>query len=317
MGFFEEFEALRLKTPRLFNINIGSQNSDYCTHSDKNKNCYLLFAANFNEDCLYGGIVLSSRDCVDITYCDKNELCYECVDLEGSYNCNFSQDIKNCTDVIFCYDCIGCQNCFGCAGLRQKQYYFLNQPLSKEEYQKRLKELDYRSPAGRKRASTLLEEVKLKVPHRSMRGANNQNCFGDYINNSKNCFMGFNVYECEDVYYAQDIFRAKDSMDIMFAEGAELCYECFSFGLGTYNCNFCSYIRICSDCEYCELCFSCKNCFGCVGLQNKQYYILNQPYSREDYFKKIAEIKEKLKREDLYGRHHLPTTYKFEDTAAA
>lgn len=149
-----------------------------------------------------------------------------------------------------------------------------------------------------------------------MHGTNNQNCFGDYISNSKNCFMSFNSYECEDATYTQDVIRTKDSMDIMFSDGTELCYECFSLGLRTYNCNFCSYVRGCADCEYGELLFSCKNCFGCVALQNKQYYILNQLYSREDYFKKVAEIKTELKEKNLYGRH-LPTTYKFEDTAAA
>jgi len=32
-----------------------------------------------------------------------------------------------------------------------------------------------------------------------------------------------------------------------------------------------------------------KNCFMCWNLRNQKYCILNQPYSKEDYLKKIEE----------------------------
>jgi hypothetical protein len=43
----------------------------------------------------------------------------------------------------------------------------------------------------------------------------------------------------------------------------------------------------------------CKNlsdstyCFGCVGLSKKDFYILNVPFSRQEYF----ELTKKLRRE--------------------
>jgi hypothetical protein len=42
--------------------------------------------------------------------------------------------------------------------------------------------------------------------------------------------------------------------------------------------------RSLSDCNY---------CFGCVGLAKKDFYILNQPFGRQEYF----ELTNKLKRE--------------------
>lgn len=315
MPFLQELEQLKLKTPRLYNINIGCENSEYCTHADKDKNCYLIFAANYCEDCMYGGIVISSRDCVDCTYCDKSELCYDCVDIENCYNCNSCQDLKNCRDCILCYDCIGCNDCFGCAGLRQKQYHFFNEPLNKEEYKKRLREFDLKNPEDAVRASKLFEDVKSKIPRREAHLLNCEGSTGDYLVQCKDCFMCFNAYESQDCMYLQDAFRTKDSVDMTFSDGSELCYECFSIGLSAYNCNFCNYIRTCSDCEYCELCFSCKNCFGCVGLQNKEFCILNKQYSKDEYFKKVAEIKAQMQQNGTYGKH-LETTYKYEDTAA-
>ena len=52
-------------------------------------------------------------------------------------------------------------------------------------------------------------------------------------------------------------------------------------------------------CQHCIDCESCQGssylvrsislsrssyCFGCVGLTNKDFHILNQPHSRQDYF---------------------------------
>lgn len=315
MDFLTELEQLRLRTPRLYNINIGSENSDYCTHSDKNKNCYLLFAANFNEDCFYGGILLNSKDCVDNDLCQYCELCYECVDIDHCYNCSYSQDLKNCTDCLFCYDCVGCKNCFGCAGLRQKQFYFFNELLSKEKYHEQIKEF-LKTKEDFFRAQTKLNELELKIPHRADHNIQTENCIGDYIGKSRNCYLCFDTYECEDSFYLKDCYRTKDSADTIFSDGSELLYECFSIGFGAYNCNFCYYTRSCVDCEYCELCFNCKNCFGCVGLQNKEFHILNKAYTGEEYFKKVQEIKEQMKKDGTYGRK-LPTTYRFEDSAAA
>lgn len=315
MNFLYELEQLRLKTPRLYNINIGSENSDYCTHSDKNKNCYLLFAANFNEDCLYGGIIVNSRDCLECNYCQYCELCFECTDIDHCYNCIYSKDLQNCSDCAFSYDLIGCHDCFGCVGLRQKSYHFFNEPLSKEAYQKRIAAFDVKNPAVRNDIFNRLEAIKQKVPQRAAHVIQSENCIGERIVRSKNCFLCFDANECEDNFYLQDVWRTKDSADATFSDGTELSYECFSIGMGCYNCNFSNYIRGSSDCEYCELLFNCKHCFGCVGLQSKEFYILNKPYARDEYFKKVAEIKAEMRRDGSYGKH-LATTYKYEDTAA-
>lgn len=311
MDFLSELEKLRYQTPRLAIINVGQENAEYCTHADKNKNCYLLFAANFNQDCMYSGIILNSRDCVECNNIEYSELCMECVDCFRCYNCSFSQDLKGCYDSDYCYDCVGCSNCFGCAGLRQKKYYIFNKPVTKEEYKKITSEWKAK---GQDKIWSEFEKTKLEVPRKFAHLNKTENCTGDYMENSKNCLECFNVFQSEDCMYLIDCWRSRDCLDSMFSDGSELCYECFSFGLQTYNCNFCSYIRSCADCEYSELLFSCKNCFGCIGLQSKQYYILNKPYSKEDYYKKVAEIKAKMRTDGTYGEM-LPSTYKLEDTA--
>jgi hypothetical protein len=45
----------------------------------------------------------------------------------------------------------------------------------------------------------------------------------------------------------------------------------------------------CIDCQY------SKDCFGCVGLQRKQYCILNKQYTKEEYETLVPKIIEHMK----------------------
>jgi hypothetical protein len=54
---------------------------------------------------------------------------------------------------------------------------------------------------------------------------------------------------------------------------------------------------LCSGSNYLALCRSCSDCnycFGCVGLQNKDFHILNEPYTRDAYFKLTRELEREL-----------------------
>jgi hypothetical protein len=42
----------------------------------------------------------------------------------------------------------------------------------------------------------------------------------------------------------------------------------------------------------------CTYCFGCVGLRQKEFHILNEPYSQQDYFRITARLSREL---DLSG----------------
>jgi len=39
-----------------------------------------------------------------------------------------------------------------------------------------------------------------------------------------------------------------------------------------------------------------------MNLKNKKYCILNEQYTKETYFKKLAEIKEGMKRDGVLGK---------------
>ena len=45
----------------------------------------------------------------------------------------------------------------------------------------------------------------------------------------------------------------------------------------------------------CMACSGCTYCFGCVGLVRKDFHILNEPYDRQTYFAKVAELRRALR----------------------
>jgi len=313
MNYFQQILELQSKSPRPGMSTLKSVNSDYTSHCSECKNCYLLIGSERDEDCLYGNWLYYCRDCVDSDFLFKCELCHECTDCENCYNLNFCQDCTTCTDCSLCYDCKGCKNCFGCAGLRNKEFCAFNKQYSHEEYIKKLSEL---KNADNKNNMQDFEEIKLKTPRLFAHVADNENSPGDYIYHCKNSYACFDGKKLEDCFYMTSSIECKDCADMANSYfGCELSYEVMS-SIELYNCNFSNFCYNSRDLEYCEWCFNCSNCFGCFYLQHKQFYIFNQPYKKEDYFKKVEEIKESMRAEKSYGKH-LPSTIRIDDSAIA
>jgi len=63
--FFEQLKELKNKVPRISLLNITSVNSDYGNNVEDSKNCYLIFAAQKNEDCMYGRLLYRNRFVID------------------------------------------------------------------------------------------------------------------------------------------------------------------------------------------------------------------------------------------------------------
>src|SRR3990170_7997133 len=105
------------------------------------KDCYLIFNADNNENCMYGSEIENSRECVDNTMINECEQSYENVNCQKCYKSFFSTNCTESSDIWFSYDLVGCLNCFGCVGLRHKSYYIFNQHYSKEIYEQKIKEI--------------------------------------------------------------------------------------------------------------------------------------------------------------------------------
>ncbi len=110
------------------------------------------------------------------------------------------------------------------------------------------------------------------------------------VHDLKNCYMVFRASDCEDSLYTYTALDAKNCVDCFNVNHSELCYECI-------DCNKCYKTRFsqesaeCRDSLFLYACRNCSNCVGCVNLVNQEYCIWNAKYSKEEYFKKLIDLK--------------------------
>jgi hypothetical protein len=106
----------------------------------------------------------------------------------------------------------------------------------------------------------------------------------------KDCFMVFDSDHLEGCSYCVSMTNTKDSVDNLLLLSSELCYENFA---GANN-NRVFYSIDCGqshDLWFCEECDGCSSCVGCRNLRNKQYHILNEPYSKEAYAEEVKKFR--------------------------
>lgn len=306
-SFFEQFaELLRaVPHPALITDYQKNENSEFTNFTGSLKNCYLIFHADFNEDCLYGYGIKKCLRCVDCTRILECELCYECVDCTRCYDLRFSKDCINCSSSIFLDDCIGCKNCFGCSGLRNKEYHINNQPYSKDQYGRYLEQFRLSSHASLLSLKSKAQEFRLQSPKKALHMTNAEGSLGDYLIDCKNAGHCYDCSDLEDCQYCYQVsLRAKDCSDLyQFGINAELCYDNTMIGYDVQRVLFSFSITVnCSDVLYSMFCHNgCSNLFGCVGLNRKKYCILNKEYSREDYETLVPKIIDRMRQAKEWG----------------
>ncbi len=305
MSVLAQMEQLRLKHPRVALLYVNCQNSEFVNYSGNCKNCYLLIGSEYDQDCYYGYFLYNSEDCVDCDYCFYCRICYDCVDCHECYECQSCQDCWTSRNLKHCYDLRGSNDCFGCVGLRKAEYHIFNKKYKKEEYEEKLKEVEKLS---HEEIEQRVEALKRETPRLMLRGDQNENAFGDYLYQSKDCYHCFDTTKLRDCCYLNNCEEINDSLDCSNNYyKSELNYEVMS-AMNITNCDFCYAVFDSYDLEYCENVYNSHHCFGCFSLNHAEYCIFNTPYSPEEYEAKVTELKAQMKRDGEYGKH-LPSTY--------
>lgn len=293
--FFVQYRELLERTPQIALFQINMLNSPWCNYELDDKNCYLNFGGQYNEDGAYSQYSHTSKEVLDSYWLQKGELGYESVLSEGFYKIWYSILCYGCRDTYFSFDCRNSSNIFGCSGLRNKQYCIFNKQVSKDEYENFIKETITGS-------HTKLEEIKKQVtefwrscPRRAVIINKSANCSGSLIDESKNCGAGVLAEKVEDSKNIVFVINAKDCMDTTSVWGGELLYDVMGGAEQISNIKFSiGTIGGCTNIEYSYFSQGNHNCFGCSNLRHQEYCILNRQYSKEEYEALLPKIKQHM-----------------------
>ncbi len=300
--FWSQYKELQLAVPRLGIDIVNCENSEYCNYCGDDKNCYLDIAGEGNEDCYYNLFTKFSKDSVDCTFVYNSELCYESINCYDSYGLQYCMYADNCSDCLYCFDLVGCKDCIFSHGLRNKQYCVFNEQYTKAKYEKYLESLKLSSHDQRKK---LYEGwMKFKKENAIFRGSyllNCENCSGNNLKNCKNTDFSYNASNCEDCRHLYDVLDAKDCQDLNYSlYKPELSYNLISsLNMVKSACSMASHYN--SEVFYVDLTNNSQNLFGCIGLNHKQYCILNKQYTRAEYEDLVPKIIEGMKKRNEWG----------------
>lgn len=303
--FFDQLKELSERVPKSATYSSPASgpniNSEYTNFAGGNKDCYLIFNSGpRNENCAYARGLMDCQDTFDAYYGSKIERVYEVVNAHKSAQVLWSQNVIECLNSRFLLNCSNCQNCFGCVNLRNKFYCFLNEQLTKEEYENRTAAI-LGSHSGTENFKKQFEEFSLRFPRRENTNLRNSDVSGDYIFQSKNCHDCFEVGDSENLSHVFSVKMSKDSRDLIgHGRGSELLLEGVGVGwsqrvLGSW------WAENCHDVEYSFAIRSSEYCLGCDSVKGAKHAVLNKKYDEETYGKIRRHIVDELKSKNLYG----------------
>jgi hypothetical protein len=295
-NFLSQFKKLYYSIPVINLWHPQAVGSEYTNYAAKNKNCYLAFGGKECENVKYSNNFSFSKDSLDLFNCTRIELSYESMQCQDSQKLFFSKYCNNCSNSYFLYRCRNCIDCFGCVNLRNKQNCFFNEQLTKEEYDKKIKEFDSGSFKKISHGWEKFNKMYNSTIHKYAQFINTVNCTGEDIKNARDCRVCFDITgpgseNSKYVIYA--VQGVKDSYDSYGMPKAERLYEALSSGFDMMENSdymFTIFSRGSRNIRCSINCATSHDLFGCVGLEKKEYCIFNKQYTKEEYEKLIPKI---------------------------
>ncbi len=294
--FMSQFSRLLREVP-LFLLDMKGLNSDseYCNYSGGCKNCYLCFSVVDGEDSKYISNSQDISQCFDASNIKNSELCNQAVESEKVYSSVYVEQSKEVINSSFIFGSSNVGHCFMVANLRNQNYVFRNEKLTRDQFIRNYQDINSGSFKNLKNLITEFDNLKKEVPHKYADIKNSLRVVGNNIINSKDVYKSFNIEDSENIRYSYRILsQSKDVYDCNGMKSGELMYESFGAGYNPAQSAFSFSFDQCREVQYSAMCNNCSNCFGCVGLQNKSYCILNKQYTKKEYEELVPKIIEQM-----------------------
>jgi hypothetical protein len=293
--FFEQVGKLFKIIPRRALYQDFAVNSEYTNQIVYIKNCYLCFGGHHYEDSAYCAQNFYLKNCLDVDFSSNGEFCFESLHLRKCFRVRFGYYSQDSLDSWFIYDCHNCSNCVGCTSLRNKSYCIWNEQYTKEEYEKKIKEMKLDDTECLEKIKKMFWQKTLAFPRKYASVRNIINSTGDDLEQLRNCKYVFSATDAENVSYSFFVpTQAKDCFDVdHVGMGSSEIYELHS-GFVNNRVFFSNRVYSSHDIEYCDDCYNDENLFACAGLRKKSYCILNTQYTKEEYADLVSKIKSQM-----------------------
>lgn len=301
-SFFEQYKELQIKVPRLGLMAFNNVRSEYVNGAAENKDCYLVFAADYNEDCMYGRLLQRDKQCVDCAFLHESELCYECIDCRNCFKSMYSEQCQTSSDLLFCYNMRDSQNCILCTNGRHMSNSILNVKYSKEEFENKKAEI-LSSFESIENTKLEFEKIKSEAIRKFASQTKCHNVTGDYIHNCHEGVMLFDTYDAKNCSYMTDTENPMDSMDCNnYYYKPEFGYNIMGALKGSKLKNS-AFVFYCNEVEYCESCHHLSDALGCSAIRKGNYMILNKEYTKEEYKELRRKIEEQMAGDENWGQY--------------
>ncbi|HLD17936.1 MAG TPA: hypothetical protein VJB99_02560 [Patescibacteria group bacterium] len=301
--FFEQMRKLVHSVPNGAMRDDGSNMRSLTVDMGRSEDLYMVFGGYASKRILYAILTIEDEDSLDISNTKQVRDGYRLNRCERCYGCRFSVESLDCMSSAFLFDCRHCESCFGGTNLRNRKYVFFNEQLSKEEYERRVGEIDLSSKTACKeiwQRFLQLMEREGKWPERFTVGS--EGCSGEYLDQCVRCSSGFWIKQSTDTFHCWFNAEIENTFCTTWTGPAQDVYDsngCFF----AHDLKFCDMAWYSSNLEYCFNCSHCEFCFGCVGLKHKTFCLFNKQYSEEEYWKTVDIIKCAMLDHGEYGEY--------------
>jgi hypothetical protein len=300
--FFEQLKELQEKVPRPHQQGAQNIDCDWCDDPWESKNCYLSRSILRAENLFYGYRAVDVKNSIDISHVFTLDQCYDCTYCFSSYNLLFSKNCRDCLDSSFLFDCRNTSNCFMCWNLRGKSYCIENVQYTKEEYEEKMKSINFGSYSElQKLRARYIDILKKEAVHKENFNIKTYGSIGTYMTNCNNCTNVFSWEDSENCVNCLRGLKAKDSIDLTGCWHTEVSGN-NSCCTNAYQLKYSIWCDGARYSEYCDQCLEVDYCFGCVGLRKKKYCILNKQYTKEEYESLKEKIISNMSTQGEYGK---------------
>ncbi|HLD17940.1 MAG TPA: hypothetical protein VJB99_02580 [Patescibacteria group bacterium] len=262
--------------------------------------CYMGFGGLDMKRLMYFSVGTGCEDSVDLTNNYSLRESFSSNHCERLFRCQFTFESRDCLNTAFLFDCRNCEFCFGAVNQRNKKYLWFHEQLSKEEWERRRARADLRSFAVfREWVGRFRDFIEKEAVWPENFNVGSEDSTGDYLSDCLRCHKGFWQKGSRDCFWSPFNEQCEGCSFVVWAGHDSDSYSSNVFACQGMRC--CSLGLYSRNLEYCFLCVSCEDCFGCVGLKHKRFHIFNRPYSEEEYWKRVDEIKTKMLERGEYG----------------